>query len=215
MEQIFKINQRLEIRLSKNVNDQQYTSRIEEFIPNHMIIAMPMQKGYPVVRERGSVLYGKVFDGRGAYSFKSTFVDKKMNPLPIWIITMPTDIVKTQQRSFVRFDVLLPVVMECPINEEQDEVICLKAMTKDLSAGGLQFICDKTIKVGKHLKMSLDCPDYGMIQVDGEVVRIDQPQEGRNLYWISIKFVGVHESIRDKISKFIFRKQLEQRQRGL
>ncbi|WP_378951862.1 flagellar brake protein [Pelosinus sp. sgz500959] len=215
MENFFRVNQRLEIRLSKNIKDQQYTSRIEEIIHNHMIIAMPMKKGYPVFHERGSIFYGKVFDGRGAYSFKSNFVDRKMTPLPIWIVTMPFDIVKTQQRSFVRFNVPLPVEIEYPADNEQNEVISIKAVTKDLSAGGLCVICDQTIKVGKQVNLLLDFPDLGIFQVDGEVVRMNQPQEDRKLYWISIKFVGVHEAIRDKISKFIFKKQLEQRQKGL
>ena len=177
-----------------------------------MIIAMPMKKNYPVFLEKGTEFYGKVFDGGGAYTFKSRFVDKKLHPLPIWIVTMPSDVEKTQQRSFVRLDILLPVVLEYPFN---NEVVLIKAMTRDLSAGGLQVICDRRIKVGKQLKLSLDCPDYGVFEIDGEVIRNSRPQEDRRLYWISIKFVGIQETIRDKISKFIFKKQLEQRQKRL
>ena len=177
-----------------------------------MIIAMPMQKSYPVFLERGTEFYGKVFDGGGAYTFKSRFVDKKLHPLPIWIVTMPLTVEKTQQRSFVRLDVLLPVTLEYPFN---NEVVSIKAMTRDLSAGGLQAICDRRIKVGKHLKLFLDCPDYGIFEIEGEVIRNNRPQEDRKLYWISIKFLGIQEIVRDKISKFIFKKQLEQRQKRL
>lgn len=205
----------MELKLGKNVNDQQYTSRIEEFINNYMIIAMPMKKGYPVSCESGNLLYGKVFDEQGVYSFKCNFVDKKMSPIPIWIVTAPFDIVKTQQRSFVRFDVLLPVVIEYPTDNEEDEIISIKALTKDLSAGGLQVICNQKLKLGERLKLSLDCSDYGIFEFDGEVVRINQPQADRKLYWISIKFIGVQGAIRDKISKFIFKKQLEQRQKKM
>jgi len=180
-----------------------------------MIIAMPMEKGYPVFHGRGSTFYGKVFDESGVYSFKSTFIDKKMSHLPIWIVTMPFEIKKIQQRSFVRLDVALPVAIEYSLYDDQDEVVSLKLITKDLSGGGLQVICNQKIKLGKKIKLTLEFLDYGRFQVDGEVVRILQPQAERQLFWIGIKFSGTHESIRDKISRFIFRKQLEQRQKGL
>lgn len=199
----------------KDSSVQHYTSRIEEIIHDHMIIAMPMQKGSPIFQERGKVIYGKVFDESGIYAFKSTFVDKKMSPLPIWIVTMPFDIEKSQQRSFVRFDIALPVVIEYLLNDEKDELVSFNLITKDISGGGLQFICDKKIKFGTKIKLTLDLSDLGTFQVDSEVVRVHQPQADRQLFWISVKFLNIPENIRDKISRFIFRKQLEQRQKGL
>jgi len=180
-----------------------------------MIIAMPMDKGYPVYNGKGNTLYGKIFDESGVYYFKSTFIDKKMSHLPIWIVTMPVDIKKNQQRSFVRFDVTLPVVVEYLLHNNQDEVVSLNLKTKDLSGGGLQVICNQQIKLSTKIKLTFEFPEYGTLQVDGEVVRILQPQSERQLFWISIKFLNIPENIRDKISRFIFRKQLEQRQKQL
>lgn len=180
-----------------------------------MIIAMPMKKAYPLFLERGSLFYGKAFDGAGAYSFKSYFVDKKMNPLPIWIVTMPFDVVKTQQRSFVRLDVALPILIEYSSENPKDEMVWIKAKTKDLSAGGLQIVTEEKIKLGKQLKVILELPEYGVFEIDGEVLRMTQPQADRKLYWTSIKFIGIQETVRDKISKFIFKKQVEQRQKRL
>lgn len=201
--------------LSKGSQIQQYTSRIEEIIHNHIVIAMPMQKGSPIYQQRGQSVYGRIFDESGIYTFKSTFVDKKMSPLPIWIITQPYDIEKSQQRSFVRFDIALPVVVAYQLDEEQDEVVSLNLITKDLSGGGLQLICDKKIKFGTKVKLTLDLSDFGSFQVDSEVVRVHQPQAERQLFWISVKFINIPDNIRDKISRFIFRKQLEHRQKGL
>ncbi len=206
----------MEIRLAKASDSPQYTTRIEEIIQTHMIIAMPMQKGYPVFFERGRTFYGKVFSDTGIYSFKSTYADRKMSPLPIWIVTTPFDIEKTQQRSFVRFDVALPIVITYPVeNGEDDEVTALKLSTKDLSGGGLQAISEERIKTGTKVKVTLDIPDFGIFEIDGQVVRVHQPLEDRKLFWISIKFLGIPNNIRDKIIRFIVRKQLEQRQKGL
>ena len=178
-----------------------------------MIIAMPMEKGHPAFHGRGSTFYGKIFDETGVYSFKSTFIDQKMGHLPIWIVTMPFDIKKNQQRSFVRFDIALPVVLEYPVDDEQDEKFSLTLITKDLSGGGLQVICNHQLKLGGKMALTLDFSDYGNFQVEGEIVRVHQPQADRQLFWISIRFLHIPERSRDKISKFIFKKQLEQRQK--
>lgn len=180
-----------------------------------MIIAMPMQKGYPIFFSQGKTFYGKVFTGSGIYSFTSVYVDKKMSPLPIWIVKTPSNLEKTQQRSFVRFDVPLPVIVEYRLNNDEDEITSLKLTTKDLSGGGLQVISDEKIKVGKKVHLTLDIPEHGAFQIDGQVVRLNQPQEDRQLFWISIKFLSIPNNIRDKIIRFIVRRQLEQRQKGL
>lgn len=206
----------MELRLSRDTESPQYTSRIEEIIKTHMIIAMPMQKGYPVFFEKGRTFYGKVFSDTGIYSFKSTYADRKMSPLPIWIVTTPFDMEKMQQRSFVRFDVALPIVITYPIESgEEDQVKTLRLSTKDLSGGGLQAISEERIKISTKVKMTLDIPDFGVFELDGQVVRVHQPLEDRKLYWISIKFLGIPNNIRDKIIRFIVRRQLEQRQKGL
>lgn len=184
-------------------------------IEHYMIIAMPMQKGYPVFFERGKVLYGKIFSESGIYTFRCTYVDKKMNPLPIWIVTIPSDFEKTQQRSFVRFDVALPITVEYLLNDEEAESTSLKLTTKDLSGGGLQVISDQKIKVGEKVQLILEIPDHGDFQIDGQVVRLHQPQEDRQLFWVSIKFLSIPNNIRDKIIRFIVRRQLQQRQKGL
>jgi len=198
--------------IKKNNHVQHYTSRIEEIIHDYMIIATPIEKGRLIFLERGSLFTGKIFT---VYAFKSTFVDKKIEPLPIWIVAMPFEIQKNQQRSFVRFDISLPVLIEYPFSAEQDEIVSLAMTTKDLSGGGLQVIYNTKLPVGKKVKLILQLPDSDCLEVDGEVLRILQPQDDRNLFWIGIKFLNIPELDRDKISKFIFKKQLEQRQKGL
>lgn len=180
-----------------------------------MIIAMPMQKGYPVFFERGKTFYGRVFSDSGIYAFQSTYADRKMSPLPIWIVTTPSEVEKMQQRSFVRFDVALPIVVAYPDPDKEDEVISLKLNTKDLSGGGLQVISEVKMKIGRKVQLTLDIPEYGVFEVDGQVVRVHQPQDDRKLFWISIKFLSIPNNIRDKIIRFIVRRQLEQRQKGL
>lgn len=215
MENILRVNQRLEIMFSKNLNNPKFASRVEEIESDHMIIAMPMQKGHPIVLESGRGFFGKIFDESGVYIFKSKFINMRMSPLPVWIAAMPYDIEKTQQRDFVRFDVSQPLLIEYYLDNDQENLVSLKVITKDLSGGGVQAVCEQPIQVGTKVKMVVFLSDYGDVEVDGEVIRVNRPQLDRKLYWISIKFIGARNTIRDKISRFIFKKQLEQRQRGV
>jgi c-di-GMP-binding flagellar brake protein YcgR len=218
LDNILKVNQRLEIVLSKNPNTPQFTSRVEELDSDHMTIAMPMKKGRPIVLESGQEFYGKIYDEGGVYLFKSKFISQRMEPLPVWVATLPHDIEKTQQRDFVRFDVAQPILINYSSYRDPEQLESLKVITKDLSGGGVQAVCEKNIRIGTkvHMIISLsDDDDDDDIEVDGEVLRVNKPQMDRQLFWISIKFIGARNTIRDKISRFIFKKQLEQRQRGL
>lgn len=215
LEQILKINQRVEIMLSQSGNAPRFTSRIEEMLFDKIVFAMPMQKGHPVLLESGRGFYGKIFDESGVYCFKSKLLDKRMSPLPVWIAKMPYDIEKIQQRAFVRFDIAQPLRIEYFLDHNEEKPVSLKVITKDLSGGGLQAVCEKPIKLGTKVKMVLTLSEGGDFEIEGEVVRVYKPQMDRQLFWVSVKFINVRDNVRDKIIRFIFKKQLEHRQKGL
>ncbi|MEN6413172.1 MAG: flagellar brake domain-containing protein [Veillonellales bacterium] len=213
-ERILKINQRVEIMFGKK-SEQQYHSRIEDITPTTIILAMPMDKSVPVLLSPGTVFFGKAIDNGAVYHFTSTFIDKKILPLPVWIASPPRDIRKIQQRAFVRIDAVLPVNIEIEDEAEENSVRLLQVFTRDISGGGIQAICKEPLKLGSQLRLQIDIPEFGRVETIGKVVRMEQPQDLRNLFWISIKFIDIPEGIRRKIIKFIFKKQLEHRQKGL
>jgi c-di-GMP-binding flagellar brake protein YcgR len=215
LDNILKVNQRLEIMLSQNIDTPRFTSRVEEILSDEIMIAMPMHKGRPIFLESGHKFYGKIINQSGVYFFKSKFLSKKMTPLPVWIAAMPYDIEKMQQRAFVRFDVSQPLQIEYSLDDDIEKTVSLKVMTRDLSGGGLQAICSSPIKIGTKVRMLISLPEDGDLEVDGAVIRVQKPQEDRQLFWISIKFIDVRNIVRDKISRFIFKKQLEHRQKGI
>lgn len=213
-EHILKVNQRVEITLGKKY-EQPFSSRIEDITPTTIILAMPMDKGVPVLLSPGNVFFGKAIDQGAVYQFTSTFIDKKILPLPVWIASPPRNIRKIQQRAFVRIDAVLPVTMEFEDETEADSMRLLKAFTRDISGGGMQVISKEPIQLGSQLQLQIELPEFGSVRTIGKVVRAEQPQDARSLFWISIKFIDIPEGIRSKIIKFIFKKQLEQRQKGL
>lgn len=211
LEDIVRPNQRLEIILA-SVPEEKLTSRIEEVNEKSMVIAMPMSKGYPILLSSGSKFFVRTVSNNASYQFTCIFIDKQLRPLPIWIVSLPNEIKKIQQRAFVRIDTMIPVEWQCAESEDSEVT---KTITKDISGGGARLISKQPIRLGTKLKIHINLPDLEQLQLNCEVVRVEKPQSDLPVFWIGTKFIDTPESVRSKIIKFIFKKQLELRQKGL
>lgn len=194
---------------------EQYRSRIEDIHADNMVIAMPMAKSLPVLLPRGEVFFGRVVANFAAFEFTSSLIAKQMHPLPVWIIAVPYNIKKIQQRAFVRVDAALPVLITEMIDGQESESANISAVTKDISGGGLQIATSHLWPIGTELMVHVDFPGAGPVVLRSKVMRIQQPQPDRSMFWIGIKFLEINEKDRGNIIKFIFKKQLEQRRKGL
>jgi c-di-GMP-binding flagellar brake protein YcgR len=212
---VLRVNGRLIISVHKDEQIEQYPSRIEEVTTVNMVIAMPISKGYPIILTPGSLFNVRLVDNGSMYSFRCTFLDKRLQPFPVWIVSLPTEIIKIQQRAFVRIDSRLPVDIVCLEGAEAiDDSAVLPAWTKDISGGGLQLIVQTRIKIGDRLQLTFQLPESLPIHAIGEVIRIHQPHPERELFWVGVNFTEIQEKDRTRIVRYIFQKQLECRRRG-
>lgn len=212
LEHILKVNQRLEIMLTSTPGEK-FTSRIEEVNSQNLVIAMPMSKGQPILLHSGSKFFIRLVLHNAAYQFTCAFIDKRMQPIPMWIVSLPHDIKRIQQRAFVRIDTALPVQWQ--VITTLEDVPIIKSVTKDISGGGVRLISKQPIRLGTRLKVIIDFPEVGPLDTLCEVVRVEQPKSDLPIFWVGTKFLDLAESTRNKIIKFIFKKQLEERQKGL
>nr|WP_255319485.1 PilZ domain-containing protein [Dendrosporobacter quercicolus] len=136
-----------------------------------------------------------------------------MNPIPVWLVSRPADIKKIQQRAFVRLDSSMPVRWQFLTETEDDPLI--SSTIRDISGGGVRIITKNPVPLGSKLKVMIDLPGIGPLELSSEVVRIDQPQADLPIFWVGTKFLDIPENIRSKIIKYIFKKQVEERQKGL
>lgn len=176
------------------------------------MIAMPMAKSVPIILMQGTKFQGRaVVDGM-VWEFTSEFLDKRIQPIPVWIISKPYDIQKIQLRAFVRIDTSLPLELQV-ISEDNSQPV-VSATTSDISGGGLRAVSKHQMHVGTNLKLIFDLPGMGKVQGSGVIVR-EEPLQDKLFYASGIKFTEIAEKDRDKIIKFIFKKQLERRQKGV
>lgn len=194
---------------------EQYRSRVEDITADSMVIAMPMSKSLPVLVPRGEVFFGRTVVNHIAFEFTSTLLAKQVHPIPVWIITIPYNIRKIQQRAFVRIDVALPVLIKEIVEGEVVEDTVIEASTKDISGGGVQIVTDRKWQLGTRLMVTINYPEFGPLTLKSEVVRMYQPQPNLAVFWVGVRFLEIGERERGNIIKFIFKKQLEQRRKGL
>lgn len=191
---------------------ERHPSRVEEIGKDYCLIAMPMAKSVPIILLQGTRFNGRVVVDGMVWQFTSEFLDKRIHPIPVWVISRPFDIKKIQLRAFVRIDTVLPVELQV-LSEDGSEPV-FAASTSDISGGGLRAVSKQQLQVGTNLKVSLDLPGTGVVQGAGVIVR-EELLPDRVLYAAGIKFTELAEKDRDKIIKYIFRKQLERRQKGV
>ena len=209
---IIKVNQLVEIYLSRSLRGNHYRSRIEEITPSYIVLAMPFDKGIPIFTSPGSSVYGKIISDFSPYLFVSHYIEKKMTPLPVWIVSPPNELTKIQQRDFVRIDVKMNAsIMFTDQEEEGPET---KLLINEISGGGVRLVSSQTYPTGKNVLITFELPGHEVIETIGQVVRSEQPQSDRTVYWLGVKFIGIREPQRNKIIKYIFQKQLERHRRG-
>ncbi|HMM21580.1 MAG TPA: PilZ domain-containing protein [Selenomonadales bacterium] len=209
---MLKVNQRLDVIITTGRSVERHPSRVEEIGKDYCLIAMPMAKSVPIILLQGTRFNGRVVVDGMVWQFTSEFLDKRIHPIPVWVISRPFDIKKIQLRAFVRIDTVLPVELQV-LSEDGSQPV-FAASTSDISGGGLRAVSKQQLQVGTNLKVSLDLPGTGVVQGAGVIVR-EELLPDRVLYAAGIKFTELAEKDRDKIIKYIFRKQLERRQKGV
>lgn len=172
-----------------------------------------MDKSVPVFLLSGQKFLGKFNTPAGLYHFTCIYQDKRLNPLPVWIISHPFDIKKIQQRAFVRIDTKLKIQVQAVA--ESGETNSHTVFTKDISGGGMQVISKFPYVIGQKIFIAFELPELGAICTVAEVVRSVKQQSDFVVFYIGLKFIDIPERDRNKIIKYIFHKQLENRRKGL
>ncbi len=120
---------------------------------------------------------------------------------------------KIQQREYVRVGVSVEIQCTCLMNENEG-LRTIKAITHDLSAGGLSFYLEDepclTLGTSVSLKLFLRTRDgLQMIDAQGDLVRIEQI--GRAIPLYAVRLVDLKDKEQRQILQFVYRKQLEGR----
>ncbi|MDR0324703.1 MAG: PilZ domain-containing protein [Oscillospiraceae bacterium] len=148
-------------------------------------------------------------------------------------VEIRSKISRYQRRDFVRFDTLLPVsvwpLAGVPNADRLSdaEAVALLAdrklsgaankdgmiggFTLDISGGGLRYFSKEMMELGAVGSCEVFLDDGNRVSAAMRIVRCERDlYEGK--YIMGAKFIGIEESLRNRIIKYIFAEQLKRRQ---
>jgi|GEM_PF-574330 len=226
---IFKVNQHLKVVIQHGLYMGQYNSRVEDVTEETIEIAIPSKQGNLLPLSEQTWFIGKVVDSTCLYTFKAKIlmIMIKKN-VPTWIIEMPKEVDKTQRRCYIRMESSLPVFLKIISNgdpkitvggmrytPEELETKSWEMTTKDISGNGAKLISKWSIMEGTDVAVSIPLPEIGNFDSMGKIVRSELISPEIGLYWLGVHFTGLLERERDKIIRYVFKKQIELRKRNL
>jgi c-di-GMP-binding flagellar brake protein YcgR len=105
----------------------------------------------------------------------------------------------------------LVVDRDRPIEDGQD---ALEGMVVDVSEGGVCLSTRFDATIGERFGMQVDLPVVGRITTRLRVAGIEEPLDGRRNRRIHCAFIELGRADRERIARYLMRRQLELRRRG-
>ena len=211
-----KINTRIDV--ARLGDTEYYSAAIQDLKGDVFYITIPTLSSRPLVLSQGEELTVKFPGSSGIYIFNSSCTGAVREPIIMYVLTMPKDIKRIQQRKFVRVETLLEVhVAEIP--EKGKDITYNMVNALDISGGGMrlmmELLSEKAHDIGKELMVRFSITDNSNkpleIKTKVRVVRKEllptysKPGE-ELLYSFGVEFLELNSKIREIIIGFIFRK---------
>ena len=134
-------------------------------------------------------------------------------------LTAPRNIESIERRlafrlaTSIRPETLYKVVIdEEMLASETDNT--LNGTIVDLSQGGLCISSQARLMPGERLGLQAVLGDCGEITARVQVLRVEEPPSGKMNRRIHCQFTDISRGDRDKVAKFLMKRQLEMRRRG-
>lgn len=214
MRNIFRPNQLIELEL--NTPDQYgqrecFTSRIEEVLPQSLIVAAPIKSGYVIHMTPGEHITLRLHLNGVLYSALCRVQSRKNNHgVAVLIISRPEEVTRVQLRSWVRIELLLPIgyrMAGYPVDY-------YSGITSDLSGGGLMLVTSHPIDLDTLLDVRLEISNDFLLECQGRVTRCLPDEFNKKRYKIGIRFEELDDQTIERIIAFIFQKQRESLRKG-
>ena len=111
---------------------------------------------------------------------------------------------------FIHMDDKLDQILSLLTQDEPETVRFKKGTALDIGGAGMKMAVDSPVDVGElvHIQLVLSRMPMMMVDVYGEVVRVDTPSGGgTGFFYLGIKFSDLDINTREKIISSIFQQQ--------
>ena len=216
-----KLGAKLEIELY-NSNGERVSplliSQYERLLPDgSMEILAPIKGGriFPVYR---GVEIGVIYEKSGElYKFIGEAIERRLSGNIFLLRIMPKSSAEhLQRRGFFRFDCIFDIkyrLFEKKDTNNADKGEYKKAITKDISGGGLCILTNEEPEYGWYLDGIIEIGSN--IRFIGKVVRVINVHDKGNFHYeAGIEFIDISDPEREKVISFIFDSQRKMLKKG-
>ena len=203
-----KVNQHILIDLDETHSCRSVIAEVGE---TDFFISFPMDRTILGMLSIGKKLEISFIVEDTKYKFKSELIGRKLDPIPLIMITKPEEknIMKVQQRENFRVNTNLSIKLK-------DHNL----YTSNISVGGMLFTSDIDfpIQEKEDITGTLFIPNAKSKELDpisfqGEVKRILE-MDTQNKKYVGIEFLNINQRDRTKILQYCFEKQRQMRMAG-
>ena len=232
MQKIFKGGDKIEIvridRRTWEEKDVQYISKIADIKDEYFYIFTPIKEGVYVTFYIDEILRVYKVSSDGVWMFDGIVEERFKEPEYIVKVKQISDVRKIQRRMFFRLpinlDIFVKVLNSDKISKENtqedwaaddfSEGKIVKALTKDISGGGVCFIAQEEFEIGELILAKIPIQQEELI-LKAQILRKERVQHPTYRFMYGCKFVEARQNEIDKIVRFIFAQQQKMRQKGL
>lgn len=211
-----KVNKRVEIIIENSYYAGSYPSRVEEILPDIIVLAAPLKRGVVVPLRVGDTIKVNYYGKTAGYSFTTKVIATSYKRIPLIAVEKPQEFTKIQRRSYIRVPARIPVRFTLLDDQKKPTELNCCCETIDISGGGVALLSSTALPCGSCMEMELNVPRKGTIRVIGKVARSEEKKtEYGKMTLLGISFVEIEESDRDKIIQYVFEIQRDMRRKGL
>lgn len=210
---VIGLGTKIEIRVRED--NKRYLSQVEDIKDEkHITISAPINEGKIVPLSINSKYEVLFLAGTICHRTHVRVNDREKKDGIYFIdVEILNELEKFQRRNYFRFKCLLHmkyIELENEddkikkISQKEDDVQVFDGVVRDISGGGIRFICNNIINRGIHIQSFINLGS-DIINVVSEVIRKDVISDNKFEY--RSKFINVSDKSREKIIKYIFNEQ--------
>lgn len=198
-------------------NSKDYKCTVQEITDDYIAISIPVDNGEYLVPHSKEDLTVTYYSSSDVYSFNSSVIGRKVDNIPLILISIPLKVKIIQRRNYVRVSVFVEAncwSIEDGNGDVIEKLIKSQKPTKgtilDISGGGSRLLIESKVKMNDLVCVEIPL-DNDKLLVYGRVVRISNDDLGREI--IGLDFKDMSESTRDRLIKFVFDVMRKQRRK--
>ena len=186
---------------------------LERADPSYLRVAFPSKCCPPW--EPGAIVEALVQLKGSTYSFQAQ-VRKAVPQLPpIVILVEPTEMRRLERRRYYRLRTSITLEYLSALDSSNRELARLGGLVTNISGGGVQLLATDPLEPGMRVRLCL-VVDESPLETTGLVSYCRPVSKETNLkYRVGVAFLSLDSRQVELIERFVFRRQMELRQKGL